>query len=52
MCFVFFFFFKLCFFLKNFVSLCLFRLIEFIFRSIKIGSKNLGEPLFVSIDRI
>ena len=37
-------FFKTIFFLE-------FRSIEATFRSIEIGSKYLGEPLFVSIDR-
>ena len=43
---------KLCFFLKNFVSLCLIRLIQSVFRSIEIVLKVLRKPLSVSIDPI
>ena len=44
---------KLCFFFlsKNFVSLCLLRLIQSAFRSIKIVLKFLKKPLSVSINR-
>ena len=41
---------KLC-FSQNFVSLCLFRLIEYVFQSIEIVFKNFCEPLCVSIIR-
>ena len=42
---------KLCFFLKNFVSLCLLRLIQSVFRSIEIVLKFWRKPLSVSINR-
>ena len=45
-------FFKTVFFLKNFVSLYLLRLIQFVFRSIEIAFKIFMESLFVSINRI
>ena len=54
MCFVLFcfcFFFLNCVFLKNLVSLCLFRLIQSVFRSIEIVLKFLRKPLYVSINR-
>ena len=41
---------KLCFFSKNFVSLCLFQLIQSNFRSIEIVLKFLRKPLSASID--
>ena len=41
---------KLCFFLKNFMSLCLLWLIQFVFRSIEIAFKIFMESLSVSIN--
>ena len=47
------FFFKTVFFLKNFVSLCLFRLIQSVFRSIEIVLKFLSSLcLFQSIETV
>jgi len=43
---------KTVFFLKNFVSLCLLWLIQFVFRSIEIVLKFLRKPLSASIDPI
>ena len=43
---------KTVFFLKNFVSLCLLQLIQFVFQSIKIVLKFLRKPLFASINPI
>ena len=43
---------KLCFFSKKFVSLCLLRLIQSVFRSIEIVIKFLRKPLSALIDPI